>query len=101
MSNRTGKPVGLDRPDAGEAPARDPLDHDGDGRKGGTAPPPAVTHLVVVKDDAARGLTHGEVIAVADSAVRTLLHEEVARAATATEVELAQPRVRPWSPPSA
>ena len=87
-----------------ESPAegnRDPLDHDGDGRKGGAAPPPAVAHLVVLSDDPARGLVHGEVIATADAHVKGLLADDVVRAATDTEVELAQPRVRPWSPPAA
>lgn len=78
-----------------------PLDHDGDGRPGGSAPPPAVTHLVVTRDDPARGLSHGAVIAVADADVKALFAADVARAATAEEVELAQPRVRAWSPLSA
>lgn len=81
----------------GEPGSHHPLDHDRDGRKGGSAPPPAVTHLVVLQDDADRGLTSGEVIAVADAVVKPLLADEVCRAATPAEVELAQPRVRPWA----
>lgn len=80
---------------------KDPLDHDGDGRKGGSAPAPEVTHLVVIKSDTALGLSHGEVVGTADAHVKDLLAANVARAATETEVELAQPRVRLWSPPAA
>lgn len=78
-----------------------PLDHDGDGRKGGVHPIPEVTHLVVIKSDAKRGLTHGEVIGTADANVKALLSAGTARNATDEEVELAQPRVRIWSPPAA
>lgn len=82
---------------AGEPGSHDPLDHDRNGRKGGSAPAPAVTHLVVLQDAADRALTSGEVIAVADADVKTLLADHVCRAATPAEVELAQPRVRPWA----
>lgn len=81
----------------GEPGSHDPLDHDRNGRKGGSAPAPAVTHLVVLQDDADRGLTSGEVIAVADAEVKALLADDACRAATPAEVELAQPRVRPWA----
>lgn len=81
----------------GEPGSHDPLDHDRNGRKGGAAPAPAVTHLVVLKEDADRALTHGEVIAVPDADVKGLLADDVCRAATPAEVELAQPRVRPWA----
>lgn len=77
-----------------EPEIRDPLDHDGDGKKGGSAPPAARTHLVVLKDDAKRGLSHGEVIAAEDAAAKELLTAELVRNATPAEVELAQPRVR-------
>ena len=76
---------------------RDALDHDGDGIKGGVAPPPALIHMVVIKDSKKHGLTHGEVIAVDDTAARILLAGDTVRAATETEVELAQPRVRLWT----
>lgn len=82
---------------AGSEPgSRDPLDHDGDGRKGGLAAPPEVTHLVVLESDERRGLTAGEVIAVADADVKPLLADDLCRSATPDEVELAQPRVRVW-----
>lgn len=71
----------------------DPLDHDGDGAKGGVAPIPAVQHLVVTKTDAKRAITHGEVIGVDDAEARALLKADVARVATDEEVELAQPFV--------
>lgn len=71
----------------------DPLDHDNDGVKGGVAPPPAVQHLVVIKADAKRGLTHGAVIGVDDAEAKTLLKSDVARVATDDEIELAQPFV--------
>lgn len=80
----------------GEPGSHDPLDHDRDGRKGGSAPAPAVTHLVVLESDAKRGLTAGEVIAVADADVKPLLADDTCRSATAAEVELAQPRIRVW-----
>ena len=79
-----------------EPGSSDPLDHDGDGRKGGVAPAPEVTHLVVLESDAKRGLTAGEVIAVADADVKPLLADDTCRSATAAEVELAQPRIRMW-----
>lgn len=114
MTSRPAKPTEPSTPapdpvDPSAAPAepasdpapRHPLDHDGDGRPGGSAPPPAVTHLVVTRAAPDRGLSHGEVIAVADADVKALFAADVARAATADEVELAQPRVRAWSPPSA
>ena len=84
-------------PSGGEPGSHDPLDHDRDGRKGGAAPAPVVTHLVVLQDDAKRGLTHGEVIAVAETDMKGLLADDVCRTATPAEVELAQPRVRPWA----
>lgn len=81
----------------GEPGSRDPLDHDNNGRKGGAAPAPTVTHLVVLQDAAERGLKSGEVIAVADADVKGLLTADICRAATPAEIELAQPRVRPWA----
>lgn len=85
-------------PEAGAPPSPDALDHDGDGRKGGVAPAPALTHLVVLKHDEVRGLTAGEVIAVEDAQVKPLLAADVCRSATETDVSLAQPRVRRWAP---
>lgn len=84
----------------GEPGSRDPLDHDGDGRKGGLAPAPDLTHLVVLKSHAKRGLTAGEVIAVADAEVKPLLADDTCRSATSVEVDLAQPRIRLWPPAS-
>ena len=84
-----------------EAARAGPLDHDHDGKKGGSAPVPEVVHLVVVKDDATRGLSHGEVIAVGDAEVKALHSAGVARNATAVEVELARPRIRGWASPAA
>ena len=78
-------------------PARDPLDHDADGRKGGVAPAPPVQHLVVFRESATRDLRHGEVIAVDDVTARALLKADVCRPATPQEVELAQPRIRAWA----
>lgn len=75
----------------------DPLDHDGNGHKGGSAAPPERQPLVITADAADRGLVRGEVILVTPAAARTLLHADVARTATDTEVELAQPRVRFWN----
>jgi hypothetical protein len=83
---------------AGAPQTRDALDHDGDGRKGGVAPAPALSHLVVLKDEPARGLQAGEVIAVEDPHVKDLLADDVCRSATETDVSLAQPRVRRWAP---
>lgn len=77
--------------------ARDPLDHDGDGRKGGVAPVPAVQHLAVIKDDAERRLVHGQVIAVSDAGAKLLLATDCVRVATDVEVELAQPFVHSWT----
>ena len=85
-----------DEPGLSSAP-RDALDHDGDGHKGGLAPIPATQHLVVVKDDARRQLNAGAVIAVSDDDARALLKSSHARVATPTDVELAQPFVRPWT----
>lgn len=88
--------AGTPPPGDREPGSSDPLDHDGDGRKGGVAPPPEVTHLVVLENDAKRGLTAGEVIAVADADVKGLFADDTCRSATAAEVELAQPRIRVW-----
>lgn len=77
--------------------SKDPLDHDDDGKKGGIAPVPAVQHLAVIKDDAARSLKHGEVIGVSDADAKTLLATKHVRVATDVEVELAQPFVRIWT----
>jgi hypothetical protein len=82
-----------------EPRSHDPLDHDGDGKKGGVAPPPPVTWLVVQRDDHALGLTQGEVIGLTDPAALDLLPDDLCRPATAAEVELAQPRVRLWRAP--
>ncbi|WP_292089511.1 hypothetical protein [Brevundimonas sp.] len=71
----------------------DPLDHDNNGAKGGSAPVPAVQHLVVIKSDAKRGLAHGDVIGVDDGEAKALLKANAARVATSEEVELAQPFV--------
>jgi len=71
----------------------DPLDHDNNGIKGGVAPTPAVQHLVIVKSDAKRGLTHGAVVGVDDAEAKALLKSDLARVATPEEVELAQPFV--------
>lgn len=78
-------------------PKRDPLDHDGDGRKGGVAPVPAVQHLAVTQDDPDRRLIHGQVIAVSDADAKLLLASESVRVATDVEVELAQPFVHSWT----
>lgn len=95
-----GEPIRSDAPAAAtpqEAnPPRDPLDHDDDKRKGGIAPIPAVQHVVIIKADEKRGLSHGAVLAVSDADARALLKSDHARPATPTEVELAQPRIRPW-----
>lgn len=90
-------PVQAPPTSGGEPGSHDPLDHDRNGRKGGSAPAPAVTHLVVLQDDADRGLTSGEVIAVEDAEVKALLADDACRTATPAEVEMAQPRVRPWA----
>jgi hypothetical protein len=82
-----------------EPRSQDPLDHDGDGKKGGSAPAPVVTWLVVQRDDIARGLTQGEVIGVTDPASVDQLPDDLCRPATAAEVELAQPRIRLWRGP--
>jgi hypothetical protein len=84
---------------AHEPRSQDPLDHDGDGKKGGSAPAPVVTWLVVQRDDIARGLTQGEVIGVTDPASVDQLPDDLCRPATAAEVELAQPRIRLWRGP--
>lgn len=90
-----------DKPGSSAASAppavRDPLDHDGDGRKGGFAPVPAVPHLAVIKDDAERRLVHGQVIAVSDADAKVLLATDHVRVATDVEVELAQPFVHSWT----
>lgn len=83
----------MEKTEAKTLAKRDPLDHDGDARKGGVAPIPAVQHLVVTKSDKKRGITHGEVIGVSDAEARALLHADVARVATEDEIELAQPFV--------
>lgn len=86
-----------DKPAAGpkaDPAAPHPLDHDGDGRPGGVAPPPAIQHLVILADDPERGLSRGDVVGAADGLVRGLLKAKAARLATADEVDLAQPRVR-------
>jgi hypothetical protein len=84
---------------SGDEPgSRDPLDHDADGRMGGATPAPEVQHLVVLVDDAARGVTAGEVLAVSPADAGALLMADVARNATPQEVELASPRIRPWAP---
>jgi len=85
----TDKPADALKPDA--------LDHDHDGRKGGSAPTPELVHAVVVKADEDRGLVHGEVIATTDAEVKRLIHAHVVRPATDDEVQLAQPRVRLWT----
>ena len=79
-------------------PAKSPLDHDGNGRKGGVAPALSAQHLVVTRDDVGRGLTHGEVISASRGDVKALLASGHVRNATEAEVELAQPRVRHWTP---
>jgi hypothetical protein len=89
--------AGADKPGSSVPPERDPLDHDGDGRKGGAAPVPAVQHLAVVKDDAEHGLSHGQVIGVSDDDAKLLLATDSVRVATDVEVELAQPFVRLWT----
>lgn len=81
-----------------EPGSRDALDHDNNGAKGGVAPPPETTWLVVLKDHKGHGLSRGEVIGVADADVKPLLANNTARSATDQEVELAQPRTRLWSP---
>ena len=78
-------------------PARDPLDHDGDGRKGGVTPVPAIQHLAVIQDDPERRLVHGQVIGVSDHDATLLLATDSVRVATDIEVELAQPFVRLWT----
>ncbi len=80
-----------------EPTAKDPLDHDNNGTKGGSAPVPPVQHLAVVKADAERGLIHGEVIGVSDGDAKSLLSTDHVRVATDDEVELAQPFVRIWT----
>lgn len=75
----------------------DPLDHDEDGKKGGVAPVPAVQHVVVIKADPKRGLSHGQVIAVSDADAKRLLGSDHVRVASDVEVELAQPFVLPWT----
>jgi len=79
------------------AKTKDPLDHDNNGTKGGSAPVPSVQHLAVIKDDAARSLVHGDVIGVSDADAKTLLATDRVRVATDVEVELAQPFVRIWT----
>lgn len=79
------------------APTPDPLDHDRDGKKGGSAPVPAVQHVVVVQADPERGLSHGRVIAVSDADAKRLLATDHVRVASDVEVELAQPFVLPWT----
>lgn len=81
-----------------ESVSRDPRDHDADGRMGGVAPIPEIQHLVVLTDDGDRGLSAGEVLAVSPVDAGPLLMSDVARNATAQEVELASPRIRPWAP---
>lgn len=83
-------PVG----DDGSIEARDPLDHDGDRRKGGSAPTPERQHLVMLEDSPAHGVRAGEVVSAPAGLVRELLAGEQARNATDAEVERAQPRVR-------
>ena len=80
-----------------EPGSRDALDHDNNGTKGGVAPPPKTTWLVVLKDHKGHGLNRGEVIGVADADVKPLLANNTARSATDQEVELAQPRIRLWA----
>lgn len=81
----------------GSSVARDPLDHDGDGRKGGVAPVAPVQHLVVTHDDLGRGLVQGRVIAVSDADAKLLLATDHVRVAADVEVELAQPFVHSWT----
>lgn len=102
-SGEPGLPVEQNGPstEAPSDPAGGPLDHDGDGRKGGVHAPPEITYLVVLTADPDRGLNHGDVIGVADRDVKALLAGDIARAASDDEVELAQPRVRAWSPTAA
>lgn len=76
----------------------DPLDHDGDGRKGGATPAPERQPLVVLRDDPGRGLIAGEVVTVAPADAAALLMDDVCRNATDQDVDLAAPRIRPWSP---
>jgi hypothetical protein len=84
-------------PTAAPAPDQDSLDHDKNGKKGGSAPVPAVQHVVVVQADPERGLSHGRVIAVSDADAKHLLASDHVRVASDIEVELAQPFVLPWT----
>jgi hypothetical protein len=102
VDGSTKEPSTEDAPTAGhsqdEPGSRDPRDHDADGRMGGVAPAPEIQHLVVLTEDGDRGLSAGEVLAVSPVDAGPLLMADVARNATAQEVELASPRIRPWTP---